>query len=738
MSRPRRHLRSTRALAGVALLLAASVARGDGFTGTADVIYTNGNLTTTDATGRSTTVVSNVVPQRYQLNLDKQFYPFLNLNALGQYEWVPGWTTVDGVESSVNFNRWNVFAALVVGPPMLNATPYYSRRQEYTVFGLAGVGSSTPTLVNQAYGVYAGWTPAGLPLLNLRVGRNENFDGSGNLVDTRTDEVNFNATYVEVENLLLRYSLRWSDFSNNLTGVESRDLAQGAQVTWSASTLDRRFQTALSYTVGYRSTQLVSTGGGNVSLQQFPIAGLSLVETFPSLPNLGTLLPNPALIDGDTVAGAGIDLGFAPALAGDQNFRDLGLQFANTVTPVNLLWLWVDRQLPPDVVRTFTFTAWQSDDNLNWVQVPLAGPVIFGLFDNRFEIPVVRTQARYVKVVTKPLAPAVTTDPRYADILVTELQGYNVVPANEQPPSTWDANGAFNGSARVLIWRDWNLAYWLSVATSHQKDFVPNYWNTMSAFSANKQVAQSVSVAARIDRSDTIQANGQHEATNRWSAQVSYDPFSSASVALNYSGTYGEFLLGQYLSNTFTLSGQVEPWRGVNLNVLAGYTWARDELGRTLSGANANVGFTLIPIPVLTINGNWGLTTSLASGTAIENRGRQSTVLQGNAVFTPIPALFVSAGVTRSTGSDQGNQTLANFGAGFSPFSGGQLLLRFGYDETLDTQGQARVRIFGPGLRWNIRTGTHLDVSYIWNDTAQPALITQNRSLFANLFVSFR
>ncbi len=292
-----------------------------------------------------------MVPQRYQLNLDKQFYPFLNLNALGQYEWVPGWTTVDGVESSVNYNRWNVFAALVVGPPMLNATPYYSRRQEYTVFEVAGVGSSSPTLVNQAYGVYAGWTPAGLPLLNLRVGRNENFDGAGNLVDTRTDEVSLNATYVEVENLLLRYSLRWSDFSNNLTGVESQDLAQGAQVTWSASTLDCRFQTALSYTVGYRSTQLVSTGGGNVSLQQFPIAGLSLVETFPSLPNLGTLLPNPALIDGDTVAGAGINLGFAPALAGDQNFRDLGLQFANTVTPVNLLWLWVDRQLPPDVVR---------------------------------------------------------------------------------------------------------------------------------------------------------------------------------------------------------------------------------------------------------------------------------------------------------------------------------------------------------------------------------------------------
>jgi hypothetical protein len=47
-----------------------------------------------------------------------------------------------------------------------------------------------------------------------------------------------------------------------------------------------------------------------------------------------------------------------------------------------------------------------------------------------------------------------------------------------------------------------------------------------------------------------------------------------------------------------------------------------------------------------------------------------------------------------------------------------------------------RNRVFGPSLRLNFRTGTHLDVAYTWNDSVQPALLTQSRNLFATLFVT--
>ncbi len=57
------------------------------------------------------------MPQRYRLSLDKQLYPFLVLNATGLYQWTPGWTTTDGVETTIDNQRWNVFASLLVGPP---------------------------------------------------------------------------------------------------------------------------------------------------------------------------------------------------------------------------------------------------------------------------------------------------------------------------------------------------------------------------------------------------------------------------------------------------------------------------------------------------------------------------------------------------------------------------------------------------------------------------------------------
>ena len=46
---------------------------------------------------------------------------------------------------------------------------------------------------------------------------------------------------------------------------------------------------------------------------------------------------------------------------------------------------------------------------------------------NRFEISVPDTQARYLKVVTKPLPVGITTDPTYTDVFVTELTLFSVV-----------------------------------------------------------------------------------------------------------------------------------------------------------------------------------------------------------------------------------------------------------------------------------------------------------------------
>lgn len=725
-----------RVLAATALVAVAAGAQAEGLSATAEIAYSRSTLTLTDATGRMIDTLASSLPQRYRLTLDKQLFPLVTVTASGGFEWTPGWGNVNGVDTQQASQRWNVYAAAIVGPPILNFTPYYSRRQEFVTQTIGSEASTSPVAVSQSFGLFSGWNPAGLPALSLRLGRTENFDLARAIFDTRSDELQFAASYLEVQNLSLRYALRWSKATDLLTDVRANDLVQGAQVIWSGAFWDRVLTTSVNYNVGVRISEVVAPGGGTVVLQQFPVGGVSLVETFPTTPSQGTLLPNPALIDGDTAASAGIDIGFAPSLAGDQNFRDMGVLFGNTTTPVTLLRLWVDRQLPPEVWTAYAFTAWQSDDNVTWTPVPVAGPVLFGVFDNRFEIPIARTQARYVKVVTKPLPPSVTVDPRYADILVTELQAFLVAPAGEVPRRTTQTSGNFSGSARVLMWRPWNLTYTLAFNTSHDDDFVPGDWSVLNAISAAKPIGRTLAFSARVDRTDSGSPGRPHESQNRWSAQLAWDPLPTLGLSVTYSGIQSQLVSGTTLSNGFSLTGRVDLYTGVSLTAVGGYTWALDVLGRQQNGVNASFGATVVPFQALTLSGSWNVGNSFVLGSLAATPSQQTSLLQGNATFTPVPALFFSAGISRSTGTNQGPQTLTNFGAGFSPFAGGQLLLRFSYNENLDSSAQLRNRVFGPGLRWNIRSGTYLDVSYTWNDSIQPALLTQARTLLATLFVN--
>lgn len=173
---------------------------------------------------------------------------------------------------------------------------------------------------------------------------------------------------------------------------------------------------------------VAACGSGNLYQQRFPVAGLSIVETSSPLPEKVTLVPNPSLVDGNTALSAGVDLGYGPTLGGDSRLRDMGVELADAVTAIDELHVWVARALPPEVFASYLWMAYRSDDNVSWIEIPLRAPVRFGVFHPRFEIPIVRTQARYFKAVTRPLAPGITSDPAFETVVVTELQAFAVEP----------------------------------------------------------------------------------------------------------------------------------------------------------------------------------------------------------------------------------------------------------------------------------------------------------------------
>lgn len=700
----------------------------------------------TDATGRTTRSSSTIFPQLYRLSYDNAFFPFLALSVGGTYQWNPGSTTSEGFTSEVSPNTWNVNARLTIGPPVLNVIPFYSRRQEFATLRAGGVTTESPTLVRESFGAYAGWNPVQLPALTLRLSRSLDYDTERAIQDRATNELAFTATYLEVRTLTLRYGLLYGDVEDRRRQVNTQDLLQSLQATWGDAFFDRRLTTYLSYSVGWRHSEVVATGSaGTVSTPRIPVRGLSLVELFPATPTRDTLGVNDLLVNGDLGASAGLDIGYAPSLGGDSNFRDVGAEFADSVNAVNLIHVWVDRPLPAAVWSTYSWTAYQSNDNLDWTPVPITAPVAFGTFDNRFEIAIASTRARYYKVVVRPLAPGVTVDPLYANVFVTEIQLFEVVPVTQAPARSDEVAGVLSGSARVLILRSPFLTYDFTGSLSHQNVFNLRSWSITNGLSFSERLSRVFFTSARVERTDSGQEGRPHAGTTRWSASLSAEPIPAAGASLVYSGQYQEgtveqfAALGSVLTNSVTLSARADPYQGVSLSASVGYNYASAEEGRRSSGGNLGVNLTLTPHQTIVFTASYAATRNDVSGGGLPDRTDQNSALQATVSFTPVSAFFLSAGAYRSIGFGAIKpSTLANFSVGLSPFPRGQLLLRFGFNETLDTASEARTRLYGPGLRWNIRSGAYLDAAYTWTESVQPALRTFTGAFLAKLTISFR
>jgi len=717
-----------------ALAAAPAVARGEGFSAWLEAGFALNDATSTDAAGRSIQTKSWAVPQNYRLTYDARIYPLISLNATGAFRWTPSETSVDGGPTvSSSQTLWNLYAAATVGPTVLSITPFLSMLGQGTTSSLGA--AATTGLTSMSFGAAANWLPEGIPKWSLRFARTHTYDSGGSTQDTVADDALLALRYDDLRVFTVRGALRYNHTEDQINASWSGETGVSAQLNYNDVFLDRRLTVGVTYLPAYR-VFTVGGSGGMVRVQQFPVEGLSLVEAPPALPSRDTLLPNPALIDGDVVTSAGIDIGFQPTLSGDTRYRDMGVRFVDVTIPVNLLYVWVDRQLPQFVSGAFSWTVWWSDDNVGWVEVPLAAPVTFNQLANRFEIPVPQTRARYLKVVTRPLAGAVTVDPQYADIFVTELQTWLETPISGASRKTDQFAGSASGNLRFAILREPGLTYDFNGFLVQGQGLTVASWQVTNGISFDYRLTRALRTAARVERSDGVQATTGHESASRWSVQMTADPFAALNASLSYTGAVG-YLAGQnFREHSLTLTLRTDLYTGVSLYALGGLGTRIGELRGTSKSATVTGGATLVPFPALNFQGSCTYAKSQGDSGLPGQVNTDATTIQVFANFNPTPAFYVTGGLTRTLGSQQAPSNQFNVTAAFSPFPDSDLLLRFSYIDNLDSSQSTRARIVGPSLRWNIRGGTHLDVSYNWVDSFQPALTTYGRTFFVNLTIA--
>jgi hypothetical protein len=713
------------------LLLGAGTARALDVTARIEPSYQRGTSWTSDATGRTSRTEYSGWLQQYGLNLEQQLFPLFRLVGYGFYESGIVTGSTDGIPTEAEARRWTFSGRALLGDPLLNANLGYDRAVRSADFLSGGVATLGTDLVRETWSLIGTWRPAGLPLLNLRLSRTDLFDERRVGTDQTTDEVSLGAVY-QHRGLDARYRMLWQGVDDRLRGTEAANLSNGARLGYSDRILDDRVSLYGSYELVHLSTETRVTGaGGTVATQQFPIAGLSAVEAFPATPDRVALPPNGVLIDGDTLAGAGLNIGFGPSLSGDAAYRDLGVQFADVVTPVNTVWVWVDRPLPATVSGAFVWTAYRSNDNLDWTQVPLAGPVAFAPFNNRFEIPIAPTPARYLKVVVKPLAAAVTTDVRYRDILVTEMQVFQVVPAETARGATSSLRGNASASARVRLLTSLPLSYDFAATLNHNSARPDVHFSLTNGLSLSATLAPLVTLDARLERSDVSAGQG-HESLHRASASLGAQPLPTAGGNLSYTGQIQQAAAGDQSTHNLSIFGRADPYRGVSLNASAGYTLSALADGGSARQGTVQASVGLTPNRWLVLGGSWSFTNGQFWGGARGGFKDVQSRLEGTATVNPVPAIFASGSLARVV-DDGIPYTLVNLSGSVSPFPGGDLYLGFAYNETLDTRAELRVRGWGPSMRWKIRGATYLSANYSVLDSTSPAQDVHSRAFTARL-----
>jgi len=751
--------RATWSAARIAALLAATVVAGCPAAAAAlDLLLTlQPSYSFQDSKTTSYNLVSNAelqaLIQKYQLFLTQEMMPALRLEVGGYLTWNMGWAETDNVWSSLDQKLWEVNARLNFGNQPLQGQFYLALQQKLGWASIGGVTFHQPTVDQNVYGLTLTWSPSELPFVSLTLQHSDLYDTTRTFSNISTNSLYLTGKYSPVRPLTLVYTGRFENSDDKRHGVTSDSISNTGNVYYGDQFFNQRLLVSASYTLtGSNITYRVQSGAAPIPVQRFPTAGLSLVEAPPATPTLVTLANNPALIDGNVLASAGIDIGYAPSLAGDTNFRNVGAALADAITPVNLVYLYVDRPLPAEINSAFQWTAYRSNDNQNWTEVPVTG-VTFGLIENRFEISIAPTQAQYVKVVTRPLAVGVSLDRTYADIFVTEIRLFNVVTVGSANGSLDSLVGTASGTLHLLLVRSLNFAYDFSAVFYHSSatNTVNRYtWNLMNALSLGGQVSRIFILTARLEDfiGSTAIASGEAAVSDlRFTAVAGATFLPTLRASLTYQGQIS--FVGSALSRNYqtgSLTASADLYRGVSLSAQLAYTYGTQGLApgtaagstsqnQEFSSVTASAGLSIVPNPILTLGGAFSYSDAQSRIPGMPWVVQKTGVISGSLSFNPFPALSATVGVGWYPWYETPTLT-ENATVNFSPLPGGKLIFRFFYSQSLDTSTDSRTASWGPGLRWNIRPATYVDVYYTNSKVSNIAYSNLTNVVFVTLNIT--
>jgi hypothetical protein len=686
------------------LVFAASLfpdrAVAEGIGGYLDFGYNNATLDSKDALGNSSRTDTESFTQRYNLSLSKSLSPYLRLYANGLFDQTDSMTNTNGAKTKSTETNVQPIVDLTLRSPVYTAGARYSRREETA----RSQGGPTTTNINEIYAGTFGLKPVdrNLPTLDLRADHSHLYDKAHTSQDTVKDSAGFTLDYSPVNNFDMQYRPTYIVTTNKLDGIETKSLTHVGRVEYGGSFFRNRVSFDANYNVSSNELRTSASGTGTVDISVVPFSGLSAIDDTPLD---GALSQNAALIDGNLTAGAGINIGL-PSIGGDSRERNIGLDFS-LARDVNTLYVWVDRSLPAEISSSFSWDIYTSADNQTWSLYTTVSPALFGAFDNRFEISFTSVHTRYIKVVVKPLSPAVQGAAGFPDIFVTEIQAFS---STLSPGKSNRSTQIFNFDAKALLLTNPNLYYNLSYFLVKSEPFSDERWTLLNALTATHRFNRVFSGSVRAGREDFS------EPTNfgfAYVADTSLEavPLKTLRHNLTYSGRFQQDLSGRTNTNSVFLYNNAQVYTGVLLTATGGMTFQDKPGGERVESTDLSAGLNLQPHPTLNLNFYQDTTTSHTSGGGVQESTRRTSRTDESASYHPVETLYIVVAMSTVELPDR-TQRVQSYAVNWSPFFGGNLQFAVTYNESVESEKNARVRSLFPSLTWKISRISYLAVSY--------------------------
>lgn len=713
-------------LVGLGHLVAdARPASADSLRGILEFGYSSSDGEARDSSGETRKTETSSFIQRYRITVNKTFFPQLFLTAGGLFERAQTDSETGSLETKTTDTKTRPFFDLRLISPLYQAGVGYSRREEKRETS----GFPSTTDVNEEYHATAGWKPEGFPDWNIRAEKVDTFDKARVSRDTTTERV-LMAVHYAAKGFDLRYQPSYSDMVERIDDLEIKEVAHNARASYSGSLFQKRVTLSASFEVTRTESEITSGGAGEVSFPLFPLSGLSAIDDSPVD---GPLAPNPALIDGNLAASAGLNLGLPPP-GGETRPRNIGLDFVN-MSEANTLRVWVDRELPLEIANVFSWEIYASPDNLEWTLAATVSPAPFGPFENRFEIRFPNVTSRYLKVVTRPLAATVPRASEFPDIFVTEVQAFLRRPAAEVSGKATRTTKTGSADIRTRLLDRPSLYHEFSFFLIETDPPPRTRYTILNGLSASHRFSRIFSGSGRVTRED-VDDPVQSGVIYTYTASLQAVPLRTLRHTLLASARNEQ--LGEESQDKYFLSLQntAQLYRGIDVFLNGSLGKNTSETGEKQDIATLNAGATFVPHRTMTLALNFFGTATDRTGGGKPDQSTTDQRADISLAYRPFETLYLLASVSRIDREDR-KETLQNYAANWSPFPSGALQFNFAFNQDLTTIDNAKTRSIRPSLRWSVTRRIIFDLSYQVVETESAVQSTDNRTFASNLQIFY-